>query len=392
MPPKRASNTQGLDDVLKQYLDDVADVPDVAYPDEAALVSARLVRESLRDRPSIYGVLAVALRDGPEHDVDLEAIGPELERLFQCGGLQDVLAWAAFESHELGLALACESVRGMLDAGELPDRTGPARDRLGTLRAGLNAVEVGESTLAWRVRGAQLVHMRGRAKTYREQEAVRAVAELVALADDDTPLFSRILSAGMVGAHVAAASPAWADRFVPVARKRTGPARLAPLMAWRAGHPTRGAFRDALQLLVTQMRSGPRSLRAHLMEAPTDRAALLQWWCDEDHLDVMLALAALASSVDGTTETLFAAVRAVVEQGAPDTPQVVLDEVEALEGELGRFASIEHAFTIGYYLGRNAALANTLRERVGTPDLYGALLELSARSPKQLNRPLRRKP
>jgi len=392
VPDKRASNTSGLDDVLKQYLDDVADVPDIAHPDAAALVSARLVREELRHRPSICGVLGVALRDGPEHDVDLEAIGPELDRLLRSGGLQDVLAWAAFESHEAALELACESVRGMLDAGELPDRTGPARDRLGTLRAGLTAVEAGESTLAQRVRRAQLVDMRGRAKTYREQEAVRAVAELVALADDDQPLFSRVASAGMVGAHVSAASPAWADRFVPVARTRTGPARLAPLMAWRATHPIRGAFRDDLQLLVTQMRGGPLSLRAHLIEAPTDRAALLQSWRDEDHLDVMLALAALATSVDGTTETFITAVRAVIEQGAPDTPRVVLDAVEALKAELGRFASIENAYTIGYYLGRSAALANTLRERVGTPDLYGALHELSARSPKQLNRPLRRKP
>jgi hypothetical protein len=69
----------------------------------------------------------------------------------------------------------------------------------------------------------------------------------------------------------------------------------------------------------------------------------------------------------------------------------VIDEV-ALKRKLGRFASIRNVYWIGYFLGRNPALANTRRECVGSPDLHAVVLDLSALSPTHLSRPLRRRP
>lgn len=353
-----------IDAMLAQYLADVGDVPASSREDE----SLRLTREALKD-PSLTTVLQAALRDGPELDDDLRRLGPELPRLFHAGGLDDVLAWACFAAPDEGVALACAAIRGVLDSGELNMKTEAARQRAGQLRAALEAVETRESLIARRCQCIALAAQRSTAKSYRDKQVVEAAKALLGMADEDHTLFSRVGDAAVLARHLVDVAPQWAERFTPLARERTRLPSFEPIEDWRATHAFRGAFRSEMHVLVTQMSAGPINLRRHLFERPVSRQELEEAWRREDHLDVLLPLAANEPRFDE-------AVRALVPDAAP---QVLVDAVAAVQREVRHVDRIVRAREVGYLLGPSAELAARLRDRMGELDLYAVLTALTAK-------------
>jgi hypothetical protein len=347
-----------LDDMLAQYLADVGDVAVVPREDD----SIRLARESL-NQPTVTAVLQCALRDGPELDDDLRRAGNEL----RLQGLDDVLAWTCFISPAQGVALACEIARAMLHCGELNTKNDAARERTTQLRDAVSSIEAREPLTARRCRMVGL-STRRRANSYRDQQVVDAAARLLGLADEDDTLFTRVTDAAAFARHAVDVCPQWATRYVPAALSRAPVVVFEPIEAWRAAHAFRGPFRDDIHLLVTQLSAGATNLRRHLFECPVSRERLSRAWGEEVHLDVLIPLAAAATNV---TEALHALV--------PDAPPPALvDALAKLEHARKRFDRASAARDVGYLLGPDEELAARFRERVGTLDLYGALVALTS--------------
>ena len=354
-----------VDAILAQYIAEMGDVPASRPYDN----STRLTRESLK-KPSLVSVLQCALRDGAELDDDLRRVGAELGSMFHAGGLPDVLAWVCFATPDEGVALACEIVRGMLDSGEVNVKTEAARKRAGQLREAVEAVVAGEPLFARRCRNAALAAQRNGAITLRDEQVVKAAKWLIDVADVDHTLFCRVTDAACLARDAVVVSTQWAERFVPLARARTQAPSFDQIEAWRATHPYRGAFRNEIHMLVTQMSAGPVNLRGYLFEHPISRQSLADAWRSEHHLDVLLPLAAAVAS-----DTPFAEdVRSLVPDAAPP---VLTQAVAAMEIKR-RFVSVSHAFGVGYLLGPSAELAQRFREQMGTLDLYGGLTALAA--------------